>query len=378
MPTGLVVMHWDERVGVEIIGSYPEEATVQEKTLMQLYSQHEFTGEAGMVSITAGAVNLASYYTGPESAIYVILILTIEEDADIYEEGLVEIARQILLHVDDPTGMNAILPPLFQRLSVYPTLQEEQRYAMILSSDIKRMILNRLREEAVISKSEIAIWLKDQYRESFVDLESILVSMIKQGLIKIASVKGLSSDLVFLTEDIMTLRIPPKELLHDPVDHHLPSSLASSYRTEVRNFFSQFKPSEADAMEIIEKILLDPSCYEVLKLLREAMVTRNDLEKLRKKGVDDVDRVLKAFWEVKMISVFQDDKSNEYFCLTSDFYIGRFYPRYCLDTIRNQYRTKSQNSNALLKALDLLKEEYSLQIKAIKASLAKEEVKASE
>ena len=58
---------------------YPEEASIQDKTLMQLYSQHEFTGEAGMVSITAGAVNLASYFSGPESAIYVILILTSEE-----------------------------------------------------------------------------------------------------------------------------------------------------------------------------------------------------------------------------------------------------------------------------------------------------------
>ncbi|MHA1602196.1 MAG: hypothetical protein ACTSVL_05100 [Promethearchaeota archaeon] len=62
----------------------------------------------------------------------------------------------------------------------------------------------------------------------------------------------------------------------------------------------------------------------------KALVTLNDLEKLRKKGVNDVDRVLKAFWEVKMISLFQDDKSNEYFCLTSDFYIGRFDPIYTL------------------------------------------------
>src|SRR6056297_1869525 len=118
MPTGLVVMHWDERVGVEVIGAYPEEASIQEKTLMQLYSQHEFTGEAGMVSITAGAVNLASYYTGPETAIYTILILTAEEDADVYEEGLSEIARQIVANADSGQ-LNALLPSLFQRLSIY-------------------------------------------------------------------------------------------------------------------------------------------------------------------------------------------------------------------------------------------------------------------
>ena len=372
MPTGLVIMHWDERVGVEILGAYPEEVVIQEKTLMQLYSQHEFTGEAGMVSLTAGAVNLASYYTGPESAVYVILILTAEEDGDAYEEGLAEITRQILMNLESDS-LNSILPPLFQRLSVYPTLTEEQRYGMLLNSDVKRMLLNRLREETAISKSEISIWMKDQYREGFVDVENLLAGMVKLGLVKIASVKGLSSDLVFLTEDIMVLRTPPVELIKDPVDHHLPVSLKDSYIKEVRNFFELYVPSEADNLAIIDKVLLDPACYEVIKLMREAMVTRNDLEKLRKKGVDDVDRVLKAMWETKLIAVFQDDKNNEYFCLTSDFFIERFYPRYNIDNIRQQYRTRSQNPNALLKALDMMKDEYYAQAKIKKAASKKKE-----
>ncbi len=372
MPTGMVIMHWDERVGVEIVAAYPEEATIQEKTLMQLYSQHEFTAEAGMVSITAGAVNLASYYTGPDTAIYVIMILTAEEDADMYEEGLTEIARQIVFNVDSDQ-LNVLLPSLFQRLSIYPSLKDEQRMAMLLNSEVKRMILNRLRDEAAITKSEIAVWLKDQYKDGFVDLESILNAMIKAGIIKVASVKGLPSDMIFLAEDIMTLRLPPKDLIKDPVDRHLPASLKDSYITEVRNFFQNYIPSEQDNLDIIEKIFLDPSCYEVLTLMREAMVTRNDLEKLRKKGVDDVDRVLKAMWETKMVAVFQDEKQNEYFTLVSDFYINKFFPRYNLDTIRLQYRTKAQNSNALLKALDLMKEEYYMQVK-----LGKEKAKESE
>ncbi len=372
MPTGLVIMHWDERVGVEILSAYPEEVVIQEKTLMQLYSQHEFTGEAGMVSLTAGAVNLASYYTGPESGVYVILILTAEEDGDVYEEGMAEITRQILMNLESES-LGSILPPLFQRLSVYPTLTEEQRYGMLLNSDVKLMLLQRLREETAISKSEISIWMKDQYKEGFVDIENLLAGLVKLGLVKIASVKGLSSDLVFLTEDIMALRVPVVDLIKDPVDHHLPESLKTSYIKEVRNFFEHYVPSESDNLAIIDKVMLDPACYEVLKLMREAMVTRNDLEKLRKKGVDDVDRVLKALWETKMIAVFQDDKNNEYFCLTSDFFIDRFYPRYNIDNIRQQYRTRSQNPNALLKALDMMKEEYYQQAKLKKAAAKKKE-----
>ena len=102
--------------------------------------------------------------------------------------------------------------------------------------------------------------------------------------------------------------------------------------------------------------------------MREAIVTRNDLEKLRKKGVDDVDRVLKALWETKMVAVFKDDKANEYFCLTCDFYIAKFYPRYQIDTIRKQYRSRAQNSNVLVKALELMREEYYAFIQSRKSS----------
>ena len=146
MPLGLVVMHWDERIGVTVVAAYPEEISIQEKTLMQLYSQHEFTGEAGMVTLMAGAINFTSYYTGPESAMYIILVLNTDEDGDIFEEGLGEISRQILANIESPT-LKTLLPSLFQRLSVYPHLNVEQRMGMIYQSDVKRMIIKRLRED---------------------------------------------------------------------------------------------------------------------------------------------------------------------------------------------------------------------------------------
>ncbi|MHA1746810.1 MAG: hypothetical protein ACTSWW_12480, partial [Promethearchaeota archaeon] len=180
--------------------------------------------------------------------------------------------------------------------------------------------------------------------------------------------KGLASDMVFLAADIMSLRVPPVALIKDPEDRHLPSSLKTSYLTEVRTFFEHYVPEERDTMEIIDKVLLDPACYEVLKLMREAFVTRNDLEKLRKKGVDDVDRVLKVLWETKMVGVLQDEHNNEYYCLTSDFHIQKFFPRYNLDTIRSQYRTRAQNPNVLVKALDLMKEDYYLSLQSEKAA----------
>jgi hypothetical protein len=106
---------------------------------------------------------------------------------------------------------------------------------------------------------------------------------------------------------------------------------------------------------------LDPACYEVLKLMRIAIVTRNDLEKLKKKGVDDVKHTLKTLWDAKMITVIEDEKKTEYYCLTNDFYIGQFYPAYNIDTIVGHYKRGSRNAPALLNALSLMKEEYFIQ-----------------
>jgi len=46
MPVGIVVMKWDERVGTEILAKYPDELSITDKTLMQVYSTHEYSGEA--------------------------------------------------------------------------------------------------------------------------------------------------------------------------------------------------------------------------------------------------------------------------------------------------------------------------------------------
>ena len=128
MPVGLVVMKWNERVGTEILAKYPEEIIITDKTLMQVYSTHEYSGESGMISLMVGSLNIASYYTGPEKGYYILLLLNLDDDPDAYEGGLSEAARIILQNLEDDAYVQFI-PSLFRRLTVYPTLNEEQRLA---------------------------------------------------------------------------------------------------------------------------------------------------------------------------------------------------------------------------------------------------------
>ncbi len=365
MPVGLVVMRWDERVGTEILAKHPEEINVTDKTLMQVYSTHEYSGESGMISLMVGALNIASYYTGPEKGFYILLLLSLDDDPDSYEGGLADASRVILQNIEDESFI-PMIPSLFQRISVYPTLNKEQRIAMTYQDDIKRMIINRLREEGAVSKSELLVWLKDKYKRGFVDLEGVLIDLIKRELIKETSVKGMPSELVFLTNDILMIRTPPAKLLEEPSEHGLPLQLSADYQLEVKKFFQSYRPTEEDTLRVLEAFT-NPQVYETLRLLRTAVVTRNDLEKLKKKGVEDVDDVLKSLWDNKMIQVFQDDKNNEYYALISDIYIDLIFPKYLLNVIKSEYDQRSKAEPVLLEYLNVLEDSY-MSLKSSKKS----------
>jgi len=356
MPVGLIVMKWDERVGTEILAKYPEEIVITDKTLMQVYSTHEYSGESGMISLMVGSLNIASYYTGPEKGYYILLLLNLDDDPDAYEGGLIDTSKIILQNLEDGAFIQ-LVPSLFRRVSIYPTLNEEQRLAITYQDDIKRMIINRLREEGVVSKSELMIWLKDRYRQGFVDLEVVVMELIKRNIIKETSVKGMPSELIFLTNDLIMMRVPAIQLFKDPSDRGLPSQLSVDYTTESKKFFQNYCPSEQDNLKVIE-ILMNPQVYEVLRLLRTAIVTKNDLEKLKKRGVEDIDDVLKSLWENQMIQVFRDDRNNEYYALISDFHIALIFPKYLLNVIKAEYDKKSKADQVLIEYLNVLENTY--------------------
>ncbi|GAH21126.1 unnamed protein product, partial [marine sediment metagenome] len=83
----------------------------------------------------------------------------IDDDPDTYEGGLVDASRTILQNLEDD-AYRQLVPSLFRRLSIYPSLNEEQQLAITYQDEVKRLIIDRLREEGVVSKSELMIWRK--------------------------------------------------------------------------------------------------------------------------------------------------------------------------------------------------------------------------
>ncbi|MFX0207517.1 MAG: hypothetical protein ACFFDT_16140, partial [Candidatus Hodarchaeota archaeon] len=270
--------------------------------------------------------------------------------------GMPDILRTILDNFKDDFYLR-LLPSLFRRLSMYPTMSDETITALHYQDEIKRTILRVLQDEGVITKSELLVWLKDKYLGSFFDSEALLLDLIKMDLIKVGSIKGMPSELIYLTNDLFMLRVPPVKLLEDPVDRGLPTQFAKEYPKEIKEFFKDYRPTEEDNLKIIEA-LINPQVFEVVRLLRTTIATKEDLEKLKKKGLEDIAGVLKILWDYKMIKVFHDEKNKEYYALLTDIYIDFLFPKYLLKNIKSMYDQKSKVNKVLIEYLNILEESY--------------------
>ena len=140
--------------------------------------------------------------------------MKLDEDPDEYEGGLSDAMRVVLQNLEDDKYLT-LLPSLYQRISAYPSLRLEQRLALVYHDELKRHVINRLREECITFKSELKVWLNDIYSRLIENIDQILEDLIKLGIVKETSVRGISTDLVFLINDMMDLAGSPTITLYD-------------------------------------------------------------------------------------------------------------------------------------------------------------------
>ncbi|MFX0144303.1 MAG: hypothetical protein ACFE9C_09510, partial [Candidatus Hodarchaeota archaeon] len=143
----------------------------------------------------------------------------------------------------------------------------------------------------------------------------------------------------------------------DPVNHGLPVQFVEEYQNEVQKFFKEYHPTEEDNVKLLD-ILVDPEVYETLRLLRTAIVTMKDFEKLKSKGVSDIYTVLKKLWDTNLIKVFKGEDNIEYYTLLTDFYIDIIFPKYVLTVVNRLYDEKSKADKVLIEYLNLLEETF--------------------
>ena len=115
---GILVMQWNERSGVEILSEYPKniDKNLTQKTLLQVYNMHQFTRKAGTTSMSNDLISFASYYDGPETGYFILLILNLLDTPEDYEQKLLEISTSILNNIKNKRYIQ-LLPRILRNLS---------------------------------------------------------------------------------------------------------------------------------------------------------------------------------------------------------------------------------------------------------------------
>ncbi|WXG41008.1 MAG: hypothetical protein WED07_09605 [Candidatus Freyarchaeum deiterrae] len=356
MPFGIIVVKWDNRLGAVLEARFPEHIRTTDDQIMKIYTAHAM-GEAaaGFMSMRLGNLNVASYYGGWELNYYVALLLTLEENADDYEDGLAEIAAHIFSKLENE-AYKAELEDLYNKLTRFPTLSEEQKMSVILSDPVRLNIIERLIEEGNTTMSDLEIWLKHKLDVKAIELYSFLAPLIKNGLVTTQWVEGLPSQCVFLIRDVFIARVPARGIVKKAKSGELGPEVASDYLDEVKNFFRDYVVSPEDT-ETITKILADPDAYDVLVALRENILPKGEIHKLLDKKKSVVDSILDAFDKAGFTMDVKVEKKS-HVALKTDVKIMTFFPEYLVEQIGQQYNDQVKPPRMLLWHLKALRDSY--------------------
>ncbi|MFX0134580.1 MAG: hypothetical protein ACFFDN_13145 [Candidatus Hodarchaeota archaeon] len=355
---GISVIKWDKKYGMRVEAKYPENIDVSDTITKQIYTNHEFEEEAGFLSLTIGDLNLASYYTG-DTDYYMVVLLSIDEKPEDYEDILSDTIRRIMAQLKGKKYVDE-LPNYFKYISTYPKMTDEQRLALILLDPIKKMILDRLIEDSTLTKSELSAWLKDKFGSEYIDVDSIVNSMLRNKLIREETLEAMTSSSIFLIGDIFVSRVPPKTSINrSRTLKDLDPSVLKNYLDDVKTFFEKYSPNPEDT-ELILEIITDMNCHTVIKELRVGPVPQNSKTYQRLYGtIENFDDTLQKLWEAQMISVLKDKKGYEYMFLRSDIKVKYIFPEYLIDKIRQIYYEGSQPESILIEHLRILQDRYS-------------------
>ncbi|MHA1267585.1 MAG: hypothetical protein ACTSRS_20280 [Candidatus Helarchaeota archaeon] len=355
MPFGILIYRFDEKAGMKVVARYPNDITVDDKATMQIYTAHAFEGEKGFLTISIADLNIASYFTGMDTNYYVGLLLSIDENPEDYEDVLTDSVRTIMSNLEYRRYIQ-LLPEIYKKIVTYPAMTQEQKLALVVLDPVKKMILDRLIEDGSATKSELNSWLKEKLAKEELDIDAILHSMIKMGLIVESTLKELPSPLVFLVGDIFATRVPPKTIIKDAKAGTYPQHLANEYLSDVRTYFEAYSPTPED-QEIILKILTDIDAFKVIYLLQDQPLKAEMVDRLRGE-IDNLDGILKWLWDAKLINVLRGKTGQEVYFLRSDIAVKLVFPEYLINLILENYNNGTKSDAVLIEHLNVLKETF--------------------
>jgi len=355
MPIGICLWEWDSRSGAEVLGTWPRDVKLENKTLMQLYSQHLYSAKADIVSMYVGSLNVLSIWTGSIHNYFLTILLQQDEDPENFSDIISDTMYYLVPYIQKDI-FKPILPSIYQRFKEYPNTNLEQRRAILYSNELNRSILNLLQEEGVYYKDELKIWLEDSLKKKAFNYEMAIERLSHNDLIKVSSVKGVEGTYVFLINDIVLLRAPPIDIIQN-FKTKSDTKLNEKILSKVREFFKYYKPSERDNLQIL-KFINDSNYYKIIDFLRKTDANEATLKKLTIHGVDNVFTLINDLKNLDIVDSAKDKNEDIIYFLKSDIIIDKLTPNFMMRRLYDMNYEGKKNPKLIQSYIKILKESF--------------------
>jgi hypothetical protein len=365
MPQGMLMARWDDRLGVVLEAKYPEDITrgLSDDDLLTIFSTHAMSESAGILSMRIKRFSIVSYYTGipedeSEDQYFVALILNDQENPNSFEESLTEVGKMVIDAFGKP-DFEDFYREAFDRVSKMKEISEEQRYAFIFRDKVRNLCLTKL-ADGPMTKEGLAKWLSKEVESEVTDIDGLLAPLLKTDLVtelNISKGKKVSLEYVFLLRDVALIRSPHVDLFKAAKSGQMNPELAEKYVKEVEKFFKNYRITAEDS-QLISEYISNPDTYDIIKVLREGYMTREEIPTKIERDMPNIDRHLKRLAEDEIILPIKDKKQRVWVLLQSDIQAITFFPEYMVDIIRRRWKEGTIAKEIALKHLELLRAEY--------------------
>ncbi len=279
-----------------------------------------------------------------EKEIYFLVIIynkntKFEEIINEYPD-LLAIVSKNLIELINTNKITRAISEAFNTIKNYSKLEKDENLLNIFKDKIKYTILQILRN-GIISKTRLKEILKQEYGFSTINIDFLLLSLIRENLVVKKIVPG-KNECYILVKDISCTRVPPKSL---PDEAHIEPDIINKYKKDLMNFFADYDCASEIENETIINFLTNKEVYSLLIQLREKSLSLNECLNILNNRED----LFKELLENKYI---YDVKGKV--LLFSDIRFIKFTPFYIIETLLNRYREQEITFDEYLIHLKLL------------------------
>ncbi len=367
----IIIIRWDTQLGPQPIIQYPPAKEMPKKDLfVKIWAKYELQKEKSIIILTTEDVdkkdkNYLTVTQQYEGELYFFILeferLQKDQNFEDYSEILGSISKNLIELIHSDKFMRA-LSEGYNQIKGFVKLEKEQNIINIFKDKIKTHILKVL-EKGVISKAELINKLKENYGFSGENIDLLLSSFLKEGLILKKDLPGIK-ECIFLVKDLVCIRIPPNlttlNLGRKKIaGKKLKASFKRFYKDYVKKlevFFTNFDIISENKDNTLYALFFNENIYNLIKSLRETNIPVEEALMILEDKQELFDDLLDK-------TIILERKGILY--LFSDIRFVSFLPIFILKNLKERYDNLEITSDQYVTHIEILLNELNKEKKEI-------------